>query len=143
MKSRVWGIIDGCRDCVFITLLQDGRCRARTMNKIQDMNRSGGIMWFATDSKSRKISEIAANPRVTLFFAHPETFDHACISGKAQVVRDAENRLRFWNDDWYRYWKAGPKSEEYVLIKVVPEKGEYFLNEEVMSGEISFDIKSL
>lgn len=141
LNERVWKIIDECRDCVFITQLKDGHSRARTMNKLQDKDRSGGIMWFATEKKSRKAEEIKLNPKVTLFFSQPETLDHACVFGTAVIIEDAETKQRFWHDDWLKYWKEGPLSPDYVILKVVPEKGEFFLNAEIQTGTINFQPK--
>jgi general stress protein 26 len=141
LNERVWKIIDECRDCVFITQSPGGFARARTMNKLQDKDRSGGIMWFVSEKKSKKAAEISANPKVTLFFSQPESLDYACVFGKAEIVEDPETKQRFWNDDWLKYWKNGPEDNNYVLIKVLPEKGEFFLNEEIQAGKIDYTRK--
>jgi len=131
-------IMDSCRDCVFITHTGEGYARARTMNKLQDNDRSGGIMWFATDRKSRKAKEIKANPRTTLFFTHAGTHDHVCVFGVSAIAAEPEVKERFWKDEWSRYWKGGPQDPDYVLVKFIPEKGEFFFNEEAQTGVIDF-----
>jgi general stress protein 26 len=138
LNDRVWKIIDECRDCVFITQTAEGFARARTMNKLQDKDRSGGIMWFATEKNSKKAAEISANPKVTLFFSQPQSLDYACVYGKAELVEHPEVKQRFWQDDWLKYWKEGPESGNYVIIRVLPEKGEFFLNNEIQTGNIAY-----
>ncbi len=141
LDNRVWKIVDECRDAVLITRGNGGFARARTMNKLQDKDKSGGIMWFATEKKSRKIKEIQKDPKVTVFFSHPASFDYVCVFGKAEILTDNGTKHRFWNDSWVKYWKDGPDSGDYVILKVVPERGEFFFNAEVQSGNIDFKPK--
>ena len=138
MEVRVWNIIESSRESVFITHAGNGYARARTMNRIQDYERAGGVFWYATERRSKKVKEIKENSKVTLFFTHPESADFANVFGTAEIVDDKETRYRFWNDEWKQYWKGGPDDPEYVLIRVNPESGEYFFNAEVKQGKIEF-----
>ena len=67
LNERVWQIIDGCVNSVFITHSKDGFAHARTMNKLLDRDAGAGVFWYATHIRSRKIAEIKENPKVTLF----------------------------------------------------------------------------
>jgi len=143
LNERVWQIIDGCVNSVFITYTKEGFCHARTMNKLLDKDAGAGVFWYATHSRSRKIAEIKENPKVTLFFAHPDTQDHASVFGLAEIVDDRETKHRFWQDAWYEFWKKGPDGDEFILIKVIPVTGEFFLNNEISTGKIDFNKKNI
>lgn len=103
--------------CALITLEEDGRPVVRTMNPFApdgDM-----VVWFATNTLSRKVQEIRRDPRVTLYYAdHAKATGFVALSGKATLVSDQAEIKKHWR----AYWEpAFPDKTKLVLIKVVPE----------------------
>jgi len=138
LDKRIKGLIDSCRDAVFITMDDKGIPVPRIMNKIQDNERSGGVFWFATTLDSEKVKRINNNSKVSLMFYDPKSCDCANVYGSAQIITDTEAKERFWNDDWKQYFPGGASDPVYCLIKVIPEKGDFFFNAENKSGVISY-----
>jgi general stress protein 26 len=135
MRRTLWNLVNGCDTVVLITHGNDGFIHARTMETIK-VNQAEEI-FFATDSKERKLVEISREPRVTAFYSHPDK-SWACVYGIAETVADQAAKSRLWKDAWERYWPEGPLSENYVLIKIVPVFAEYLLRLKNERGRVSF-----
>ncbi len=104
--------------CALVTIDATGGASVRTMNPFppeEDMT-----VWFATNDRSRKVAEIGANPRVTLYYAdHQKASGYVTLSGRAELVADRAEILKRKR----AYWdQSFPNLEHLVLIKVVPEK---------------------
>ena len=138
LDIRIKSLIDSCRDAVLITIDSSGLAVPRVMNKVQDNERSGGVFWFATMHDSQKVKRINNNNRVSIMFYDAKTGDCANVYGTALILTDTETKERFWNDDWKEYFPGGATDPVYCLIKVTPEKGDFFFNQEDKSGIISY-----
>ncbi len=49
---------------------------------------------------------------------------------------------RFWNDDWENYFSDGPDSEEYILIRILPESADYLYRDGYERGHVVFETLS-
>ena len=104
--------------CALITVSESGRPEVRTMNPFppeQDMT-----VWFATNTRSLKVRQLRADPRVTLYYAnHATATGYVSLTGRAVLVEDMaeiQKRKR-------AYWDtAFPGLKNLVLIKVIPER---------------------
>jgi general stress protein 26 len=111
-------IIGQQKYCALVTLDSAGRPNVRTMNPFppeDDMT-----VWIATNSRSRKASDIRHNPAVCLYYAdHTRATGYVTISGKAYLVDDMNEKLKRKREYWSQ---AFPDWKYLLLIKVVPEK---------------------
>jgi general stress protein 26 len=104
--------------CALITLDETGRPQVRTMNPFppeDDMT-----VWFATNTRSRKVHELRRDPRVSLYYAdHAKATGYVALTGRAVLVEDMQEILKRKR----AYWdQAFPGLKNLVLIKVVPER---------------------
>jgi general stress protein 26 len=104
--------------CALVTVDETGRPQVRTMNPFppeEDMT-----VWFATNTRSRKVREMTRDPRVTLYYADHETaIGYVALQGRAVLVSDKAEILKRKR----AYWdQAFPGLENLVLVKVVPER---------------------
>ena len=119
--------------CALVTIGSSGQPQIRTMNPFppdDDM-----IVWFATNSRCRKVREIQNHPQVSLYYAdHNEATGYVVLSGKAILVDEMSEKLKRKRDYWDQSF---PDWNYLMLIKIVPEKLEVlnykcgFLNEPV------------
>ncbi len=123
MRERFFTIIDAIRYPLLLTINAAGYPHARPMILVA---RDRTIVWFATARQSTKISEIEANPRVTVLFAAPDRFTYACLYGTAVVVNDPPLKAKLWREEWRENWPDGPADPNYVLIKVSGKRGSYY-----------------
>lgn len=113
-------IMSAQKYCAIVTVDASGRPQVRTMNPFppeDDMT-----VWMATNSRSRKVREIEANPYVCLYYAdHTEAIGSVVVMGTAVLVDEMSEKLKRERD----YWKdAFPDWKYLLLIEVVPEKVE-------------------
>jgi general stress protein 26 len=104
--------------CALITIDETGRPQARTMNPFppeEDMT-----VWFATNTRSRKVQEMRKDPQVVLYYAdHSKATGYVALSGRAVLVDDMKEILKRKR----AYWdSAFPGLKNLVLIKVMPER---------------------
>ncbi len=76
------------------------------------------IVWFGTNPKSRKVSQIKKNPNVTLYYLEKDASGYVVIHGIAQLVNDQKEKEKRWKNEWDAFYPN--KSESYLLIKVSP-----------------------
>src|SRR5512143_592029 len=86
-------IMAGQTYCGLVTLDESGRPQVRTMNPFppeEDMT-----VWFATNTRSRKVQEMRRDPRVVLYYAnHKEATGYVALSGRAVLVEDMQEILK-------------------------------------------------
>jgi general stress protein 26 len=104
--------------CALVTIDETGRPQVRTMNPFppeDDMT-----VWFATNTRSRKVREMRRDPRVALYYSdHAKAIGYVQITGRAVLVDDRQEILKRKR----AYWdQAFPGLQNLVLVKVVPER---------------------
>ncbi len=111
-------IIAAARYCALITLDESGHPQVRTMDPFSPEGEL--IIWFGTKSNSRKVNEIRNDHRTTLYYEAPNGAGYVVIKGHASLVDDPDKKLKYWKKEWDRFYPD--KNENYILIKVVPDK---------------------
>ena len=104
--------------CALITIDESGRPQVRTMNPFppeEDLS-----VWFATNTRSRKVQEMRRDPRVALYYSdHAKAIGYVQITGHAVLVDDMQEILKRKR----AYWdQAFPGLKNLVLVKIVPER---------------------
>lgn len=117
-----WRIVDALPYPLLITLGDDGFPWSRPMLLAA---REGNSLWFATSRASQKVTQIEANPYVTVVFVDSTRFNYASIHGEAHVVVDADRERKLWQDDWKDDWPDGPSDPDYVLLRIDGIRGYY------------------
>lgn len=111
-------IMATARYCALITLDSSKRPQARTLDPFPpDANM---VVWLGTNPRSRKVTEIRRNPRVTLYYFDPEGQAYVTISGIARLVNDPKEKARRWKDEWKDFYPD--RTKDYLLIVVKPDK---------------------
>jgi general stress protein 26 len=111
-------IIATARYCALITVDSKGRIHARTMDPFPpDENL---VIWFGTNPKSRKVTEIRRHRRVTLYYFDRESPAYVTISGFARLVNNRAEKARRWKDEWKAFYPDRKKG--YLLIAVTPRE---------------------
>lgn len=121
------------RYCALITVDASGRPQVRTMNPFPP--EADMTVWFATNSRCRKVQEIRDCPQVSLYYAdHNEASGYVVLTGRAVLVDDMSEKLKRKRDYWDHSF---PDWNYLLLIKVIPERLEVlnykqgFLNDAV------------
>ena len=117
-------LIDAAREimiaagtCALITVDEEGRSRVRAMDPFppeKDLT-----VWFGTNPKSRKVSQLRNDPRVTLYYLDSDASGYVMIHGTAELVDDEKEKEKRWKTEWGAFYPN--QTEGYLLIKVSPE----------------------
>jgi general stress protein 26 len=111
-------IMLAARYCALITLDSSGRPQARMLDPFPpDANM---VVWLGTNRRSRKVTEIRRNPRVTLYYFDSEAQAYVTIFGIARLVNDPKEKAKRWKDEWKDFYPD--RARDYLLIAVKPEK---------------------
>ena len=124
-------IMSAAGTCTLITLDQEGRPRARVMDAF--LPEDDFTVWFGTNPKSRKVTQIKNDPRVTLFYLDQDASGYVMIHGQAQLVDDPIEKQERWKDEWEAFYQN--REEAYLLIKVTPEWMEVISNTRNIVGD--------
>jgi general stress protein 26 len=133
-RERFWDLIDRAEALLLITAGAEGFPRVRPMILVL---REGATLWFVTSAASRKVGEIRANPCVTVVALDRGGLSHASLSGRAEVVAEQETRARLWHEVWREEWPAGASDPDYLVVRVVAERGAFSFSDTNEAGEFS------
>ena len=111
-------IMKTARFCALVTLDQTGQPQVRTMDPFTPEKNM--VVWFGTNSNTRKVKEIHNDQRVSHYYADPGGSGYVTITGVAHIVDDEQEKLKWWKEEWNIYYSD--KENDYILIKVIPER---------------------
>lgn len=103
---------------------RNGKLRSRPMHtaKVEDDQ----SIYFFTSTDSGKVAEIRDDHDVNLSYAHPAKQDYLSISGKAYFIEDRAKMEELWSPIMKAWYPDGLDSPEIILLRVVPEKSEFW-----------------
>ena len=80
------------------------------------------LVYVGTNTSSKKRAELAANPKVALYFCRPREFKGVLLCGEIEFVLDAETKKAVWVEGWERYYRetGGPDDPDYTLLRLFP-----------------------
>jgi len=101
-----------------VTVGLDGAPQARPVQpRLPD---SSWTVWVATNPRTRKVREIARDPRVALHYFDPATLGYVTLKGRARVVRDAATKAAQWDPAWDAFYPDRDRGA--VLLAVQGER---------------------
>jgi general stress protein 26 len=122
--AKLYELVKDVRICMMTTIEPDGSLHSRPMwNQEAD---EAGDLWFFTRISSPKVTEISRDGQVSLGYANPDKNDYVSISGRAEIVRDRAKIEEKWSAPMKAWFPAGKDDPQIALIRVHPEKGEYW-----------------
>ncbi len=104
--------------CALITLDQDGRPQARTMDPSPPDAEM--VVTFVTNPATRKVAEIARDPRVTLYYYDEASPGYVTILGRAVAIEDLAEKQQRWLAKWSPHYPGGATSA--AMYEVIPER---------------------
>ena len=116
LLSAARAIMKAAPQPALITVDAKGRAHVRTMDAAPPADDM--VVWFATNPRSRKVTEIRRDPRVTLYYFDPAAPGYVTIAGRARLVDEQKERDRHWQSTWTPYYAH---RSDALLIAVVPE----------------------
>lgn len=79
------------------------------------------VTYVATNTSSRKVREIEADPRVDLYYCAPSSFHGLRLVGDAEIVEDPAIKEGLWGGGWKQYNPSGrPDDPDYTVFRIRP-----------------------
>ncbi|WP_395396277.1 pyridoxamine 5'-phosphate oxidase family protein (plasmid) [Novosphingobium sp. BL-8A] len=115
-----------------------GAIAARPMSNNREVD-YGGQAWFFADDSALMVSDIDADPHVTLSYQGKSGLlgmrpFFLAVEGRALLVRDKTRFAEHWTKGLERWWPQGIDTPGIVLIQVVGERAHYWDGED--QGEV-------
>ena len=126
-------IIAAANYAALITLDAEGHPRARVMDPFPP--EEGMTVWLATNPRSRKVEQITADSRVTLYYFDETGLGYVTLMGTARLVNDAEEKARRWKPGWEAFYPD--RESSYLLIEVTPQRMEVISVKHGLDGDPS------
>jgi general stress protein 26 len=121
--ERFLEVLKSFDTAILLTHAPNGDLHGRPM-ALADID-SDGVLWFVTRVDSPKIDEIRTDPRAIVTCQDKNQF--ATIEGHCEVARDAQKINDIWKES-YKVWFDGKGDPKLVLLRFVPDHGEYWDN---------------
>jgi len=106
------------------TVDADGYPNTRAMIRME--NDGLKTIWFSTNTSSRKIGHLTANPRACVYFVDFEKWMGLMLVGEVEILRDAESRKRLWRKGYERYYPNGVDDPDYTVLRFTARRGRYY-----------------
>lgn len=122
--DKIKALVDDIKVAMLVTAEENGQLRSRPMYTSQYDD--DGTIWFFTDEYSGKVEELESEHTVNLAYSHPGKENFLSISGKAYLVTDRRKIEELWNPILKAWFPDGLESENLALLKIVPQKAEFW-----------------
>ena len=133
--KKAWSHI-GDFQHVFLATDDSGHPRVRPVTLISFENK----LWITTDTKSAKVRQVKANPKIEFCFAFKEKDQDCCLRvlGAAKIVRNRSTKaklaahLPFFKEHW-----KDVNDPNYTLLEIRPSEVECVTPEETLRATFS------
>ena len=113
-------VMQKARYCALVTVGRDGQPQARIVDPLAP--EADLSVWIATSPATRKVDEIRANPRVTLFYFDPAGPAYVTLHAMAGLVTGAAEKAAHWKGDWAPFYKDAHRDDDFILIRSKPTR---------------------
>lgn len=123
-------IMAAARFCTMVTAI-DGEAQARIIDPLEPD--AGFVVHIATNPLSRKVSQMQANPRVTLLYFDTTRLAYVTLIGMASLVPES-GKAALYKKDWEGFFdRSRPAS--YALYRVAPTRVEVVSARDGLTGD--------
>jgi len=122
--SKVKELIENIGVNIFTTKEKDGSLRGRPMRTAQVDE--DGCLWFFTNEYSNTVEQLEEDSEVYLTYASQASSTYVIVHGKASLNNDKAMMKALWNPTMDAWFPEGLADPNILLIKVKPEKAEYW-----------------
>ena len=122
--AKLYELIKDVKIAMMTTVDSGGKMHTRPMYS-QEADEHGDL-WFFTQLDASPTQEISHDNKVSLGYSDPNSQTYVAIAGKAEVVRDQSKINEKWSEPLKAWFPKGKDDPQIGLIRVHPEKGEYW-----------------
>ena len=83
-------------------------------------------VWFSTNTSSKRVSQLAQNPKACVYFVDFDQWMGLMLVGDVEVLQDAESKQRLWREGYERYYPSGVTDPDYSVFRFTAQWGNYY-----------------
>lgn len=122
--SRLTQLIRGRQIAMLSSFLPSGELDIKPMVLLEVD--ADGSCWFFCESAPGDAAAKARYARVSLSFSDEVESTFIAIAGRGELLHDRERKRALWTSASRPWFPAGPDSPRLALLKVTPERTEYW-----------------
>ncbi len=123
-------IMISARFCTMVTT-SEGEAQARIVDPLEPDDRFS--VYVATNPRSRKVSEMRTDPRVTMLYFDTKRLAYVTLVGRATRVEGVEKSWQY-KKEWDGFFDRS-RPESYTLFKIVPSRVEVVSASDGLPGD--------
>lgn len=124
-------------DAVYLSAMEGGYPRIRAMLNLRNRSQypdhahlyeghdEDFMIYLTTNTSSNKRRDIAADPRVGLYYCRPREYFGMSLVGDVEVIDDPAIKEAVWTEGWERYYTTTgrPDDPDYTVLRLFPKGG--------------------
>lgn len=83
-------------------------------------HREDFLIIFSTNTSSAKVSHIKENPKVAVYYSHPEKTQGVMFGGEIEIVLDPKLKRAIWRDEMVKYYPSGYDDPDHTILRLRP-----------------------
>lgn len=126
-QKTIGNLIDKAKTAYLSYLDSEGFPATRAM--LAPREREGiRVFWFTTNTSSRKVARLRAEPRASIYFVDQRFFRGVCLTGRVEVLESPEAKERIWREGDTLYYPGGVADPDYCVLRFTAQRGRYYSN---------------
>lgn len=126
-EMTIGNIIDKAGTSYIAYIDADGYPVTKAMLKPRERDGIKTFM-FSTNTSSNKVACFRKNPKASLYFVDRRFFRGVSLTGRMEVLEDAESKERIWREGDTMYYGGGVADPDYCVLRFTAEHGRYYSN---------------
>jgi general stress protein 26 len=115
----------------------DGYPNTKAMIKME--NEGLKVIWFSTNTSSRRVGQLLKDPKACIYFVDLEQWKGLMLVGEIEVLQDAASKQRLWRDGYERYYSLGVNDPDYTVLRFTARWGNYYHG----LANVTFDVREV
>jgi general stress protein 26 len=79
------------------------------------------LIIFSTNTSSGKVKHVEKNPKVSVYYSHPEKTQGVMFGGEIEIVTDPKLKRAIWTDDMVKYYPSGYDDPDHTILRLRPQ----------------------
>jgi general stress protein 26 len=124
--AKVRELLPRFRSAMMLTQTPTGDIHVRPLALQGELSRFGGVLWFFTDVRSRKVTEAADGAPVSLICQNDEQGVYLHLTGRVTVARDLAKMRELYSPRLKTWFPKGLDDPCLTLVKFEAAGGAYW-----------------
>ena len=124
--EKVRALLPQFKSAMMVTHTSTGDVHVRPLALQGDLTTFGGVLWFFTDERSRKVQESAGRVPVSIICQSDQQSAYLHLTGVATVVRDLPKMRELYSPILKTWFPDGLDDPNLTLIKFEANGGAYW-----------------